>query len=87
MNINRSINTWFVIAIALITVNVQGAGPTEYRRLSVKEYRDKMKGAWLVQVPSPGHAEKSYEPGPIANSKFTPEEMEKIAAGRPEPRK
>jgi hypothetical protein len=50
MKIARSINTWFVIALALITVNVQGAGPTEYRRLSVKEYRDKMKAGWIGQI-------------------------------------
>jgi len=40
-----------------------------------------------AQAPKPGKAEKSYEPGPIANSRFTAEEMEKITAGRPEPKK
>lgn len=35
-----------------------------------------------VQTPKPGKAEKVYEPGPIANSKFTPGEMAKITAGR-----
>jgi hypothetical protein len=40
-----------------------------------------------ARTPRPGQAEKSYEPGPIADSKFTAEEMEKIAAGRPKPKK
>jgi hypothetical protein len=40
-----------------------------------------------LQTPDPGKAEKSYEPGPVANSRFTPEEMEQITAGRPKPRK
>jgi hypothetical protein len=40
-----------------------------------------------VRTPKPGKAEKSYEPSPIANSRFTPEEMEKITAGRPRPKK
>jgi hypothetical protein len=36
-----------------------------------------------VQVPNPGKVERSYEPGPIANSRFTAEEMEKITTGQP----
>jgi hypothetical protein len=39
-----------------------------------------------VQTPKPGKAEKSYEPGPIVNSRFTAEEMEKITAGQPKPK-
>ncbi|MEI6674238.1 MAG: ADP-ribosylglycohydrolase family protein [Verrucomicrobiota bacterium] len=31
-----------------------------------------------VQTPNPGKAEKSYEPGPIVNSRFTVEEMARI---------
>ena len=31
-----------------------------------------------TQTPQPGPYEKSYAPGPIADSKFTPEEMAKI---------
>lgn len=35
---------------------------------------------WLipVQEPKPSKLEKSWEPGPIANSRFTPEEMAQI---------
>ena len=33
-----------------------------------------------LQTPNPGEYEKGYAPGPIANSKFTPEEMAKIRA-------
>ena len=40
-----------------------------------------------VQAPNPGQAEKSYEPGPIANSRFTAEEMAQITAGQPKPKK
>jgi hypothetical protein len=39
-----------------------------------------------VQKPKPSKWEKSYEPGPIADGKFTPEEMAKITAGRPQPK-
>jgi hypothetical protein len=40
-----------------------------------------------IRTPKSGKAQKSYEPSPIANSRFTPEEMEKITAGRPRPKK
>ena len=33
-----------------------------------------------VQIPKPGTAENSYEPGPIADSKFTVDERAKITA-------
>jgi hypothetical protein len=46
----RSINVWFVAVIVLITVNVQAQESIEYRRLSVKEYRDKMKAGWIGQI-------------------------------------
>ena len=39
-----------------------------------------------VQIPKPGKVEKSYEPGPIANSKFTAEEMAKITEMKQETR-
>ena len=39
--------------------------------------------AVAVQVSRPGRLEQSWEPGPVGNSKFTEEEMKKIApAGR-----
>lgn len=50
MKIARHIHIWFVITLALITVNVPGADTTEYRRLSVKDYRDKMKAGWIGQI-------------------------------------
>jgi hypothetical protein len=31
-----------------------------------------------VQTPKPGKLEQCWEPGPTADSKFTPQEMEKI---------
>jgi len=42
-----------------------------------------------VQKPSPGKLEQCWEPGPAANSKFTPEEMKKITvkAETPKPKK
>jgi hypothetical protein len=40
-----------------------------------------------VRAPKPGSAEKSYEPGPIANSRFTPQEMKKIVVVPPKPKK
>jgi len=40
-----------------------------------------------AQTPKPGQAEKSYEPGPVADSKFTAEEMNKITAAGPKPTK
>jgi hypothetical protein len=40
-----------------------------------------------VQTPKPSSLEKSYSPGPIANSRFTAEEMAKIKVPKPEPAK
>jgi hypothetical protein len=40
-----------------------------------------------VQLPQPGKAEKSHEPGPIANSRFTAEEMAKIGTEEPQSKK
>jgi hypothetical protein len=40
-----------------------------------------------VQSPQPGKAEKSHEPGPIANSRFTAEEMAKIGTEEPTTKK
>jgi len=44
------INIWFVIVIALIMSDIKGVEPAEYRRLSVKDYRDKMKAGWIGQI-------------------------------------
>jgi hypothetical protein len=40
-----------------------------------------------AQTPKPSANEKSYSPGPIANSRFTAEEMAKIKVPKPEPAK
>jgi hypothetical protein len=50
MKTNYSNCVWFGLLITLMTVTVQGAEPTEYRRLSVSEYRDKMKAGWIGQI-------------------------------------
>lgn len=39
MRTARSIIIWLIL-ITVVAVDVQGEDPTEYRRLSVKEYRD-----------------------------------------------
>jgi len=41
---------WLGLWIALLTSMVQGAEPTQYRRLSVPDYRDKMKAGWIGQI-------------------------------------
>lgn len=41
---------WFGLMITLTAAHVHGAETTEYRRLSVKEYRDKMKAGWIGQM-------------------------------------
>jgi len=50
MKPSNSSYVWFGLLITLLTVNVRGAEPTEYRRLSVSEYRDKMKAGWIGQM-------------------------------------
>ena len=50
MKPSNSSYVWFGLLITLLTVNVRGAEPTEYRRLSVNEYRDKMKAGWIGQM-------------------------------------
>ena len=50
MRTGHSCSVWFGILITLMAVNVRGAEPTEYRRLSVSEYRDKMKAGWIGQI-------------------------------------
>jgi len=50
MRTGHSCSVWFGILITLIAVNVLAAEPTEYRRLSVREYRDKMKAGWIGQI-------------------------------------
>ena len=140
MNTNRTSHAWIGLWITLLAVNVQGAVPTQYRRLSVRDYRDKMKAGWIGQmagvslgaptefkchdrishtaydVPglvdgceklarkaiakeggrieedalgeeifvipakpvTPGKAELSWAPGPVAGSKFNEAEMDQI---------
>ena len=50
MNTIRSRSLWFGLLITLVAARVRGAEPTEYRRLSVSEYRDKMKAGWIGQI-------------------------------------
>ncbi len=50
MKKNNSSYLWFGVWITLLTVNVRGAEPTQYRRLSVQDYRDKMKAGWIGQM-------------------------------------
>ena len=50
MNIKHSSSVWCGILITLVAAHVRGAEPTEYRRLSVSEYRDKMKAGWIGQM-------------------------------------
>ncbi len=38
------------LVITLVAAHVRGAEPTQYRRLSVSEYRDKMKAGWIGQI-------------------------------------
>ena len=40
----------FGVWATLLTVNVQAAEPPAYRRLSVQDYRDKMKAGWIGQI-------------------------------------
>ncbi|MEI7900303.1 MAG: ADP-ribosylglycohydrolase family protein [bacterium] len=50
MKTNKSSCIWFGVWVALLAVNVRGAAPTQYRRLPVSEYRDKMKAGWIGQI-------------------------------------
>jgi hypothetical protein len=50
MKTNKTSYAWIGVWIALLGVNVQGAESTQYRRLSVLEYRDKMKAGWIGQI-------------------------------------
>ncbi len=48
------------------------------------EKDDKGREIFVIPVlqPKPSKLAKSWEPGPVANSKFTEEEKKKITAGR-----
>ena len=50
MKINKSMCAWIGVGIALFTVNVQAAEKPAFRRIAVKEYRDKMKAGWIGQI-------------------------------------
>ena len=45
-----STSVFAAVVIALITSHLQAADAPQYRRLSVKEYRDKMKAGWIGQI-------------------------------------
>lgn len=76
----------------MFTLLTSGAFAQENRRLSVKEYCDKMKAGGRIEKtasdrevfvipntkPKPTKLEQCAEPGPIASSRFTPEELGKI---------
>ena len=50
MKIYKCNCAWIGVWITLLAVNVQAAEPTQYRRLPVSEYRDKMKAGWIGQI-------------------------------------
>ena len=50
MKINKNSCAWIGVWITLLAVNVQAAEPTQYSRLPVSEYRDKMKAGWIGQI-------------------------------------
>ncbi len=50
MRIARTMIVWQLLLIAFVAVEVLGEEPTGYRRLPVKEYRDKMKAGWIGQI-------------------------------------
>lgn len=47
---NKKCYAWIGVSIVLLAVNARGAEPTQYRRLSVQDYRDKMKAGWIGQI-------------------------------------
>ena len=50
MKINKSNCVWIGVWITLLAVNARAAEPTQYRRLSVSDYRDRMKAGWIGQI-------------------------------------
>jgi hypothetical protein len=50
MTTNKRSLLWIGVWITLLAVNVRGVEPPAFRRLSVQEYRDKMKAGWIGQI-------------------------------------
>jgi len=50
METNKYCHAWIGVWITLLAVNVQAMAPTQYRRLSAQDYRDKMKAGWIGQI-------------------------------------
>ncbi|KAB2640232.1 MAG: ADP-ribosylglycohydrolase family protein [Verrucomicrobia bacterium] len=50
MSISKKSGLWIGLLVTLLAVNVQAAEKPAYRRIAVKEYRDKMKGGWIGQI-------------------------------------
>jgi hypothetical protein len=50
MRTNRHSHAWIGVCITLLALNVPAAETPAYRRLPVKEYRDKMKAGWIGQM-------------------------------------
>lgn len=50
MKISKSKCVWLGLLFMLVTMTAHGAETVEYRRLSVKEYRDKLKAGWSGQM-------------------------------------
>jgi len=50
MKTNLSRSVWLGLWVTLLAANVQGAESAQYRRLSVQDYRDKMKAGWIGQI-------------------------------------
>ena len=50
MKTNKVSHAWIGIWITLLAGSVPAAEPPAYRRLPVKEYRDKMKAGWIGQM-------------------------------------
>jgi len=50
MKMRYSTSVFAAFVIAMITSHLQAADAPQYRRISVKEYRDKMKAGWIGQI-------------------------------------
>jgi hypothetical protein len=50
MTTGHRISIGLVVLLALVAVHARAVDPAGYRRLPVKEYRDKMKAGWIGQI-------------------------------------
>ena len=50
MKANKHNCAWIGVWITLLAANAQAADSPQYRRLSVRDYRDKMKAGWIGQI-------------------------------------